>query len=100
VCSKAQEKKAAVEASVSDLTESLKAAQTKRKEKEGEINTKGDELKALNKKIEELRNWNSCIFNYGLPITIAIYAVHLSITSVFWEYPVTAAPFLEERDSF
>jgi peptidoglycan hydrolase CwlO-like protein len=55
-CSKAQEKKASIEASVADLTDNLKAMQAKRKEKETEINAKGDELKTLNKKIENLRN--------------------------------------------
>jgi peptidoglycan hydrolase CwlO-like protein len=54
------EKKAAIEASVSDLTENLKAMQAQRKEKETEINLKGDILKGLNKNIEEL--WKVAAF--------------------------------------
>ncbi len=45
---------------MSDLTENLKAMQAQRKEKETEINAKGDILKGLNKNIEEL--WKVAAF--------------------------------------
>ena len=45
---------------MADLTDNLKAIQAKRKEKEAEINAKGDELKTFNKKFEERRNDMGC----------------------------------------
>ena len=51
-----QNKKATIEASVSELTGNLKAMQEKKKEKEGEIHSKGEEFTKIRSQIEKIRN--------------------------------------------
>jgi hypothetical protein len=65
---------------VSDLTENLKAMQAQRKEKETEINAKGDILKGLNKNIEEL--WKVAAF-YNLFCSILVGWPRLRARALF-----------------
>ena len=51
---------------MSDLTDNLKTMQTRKKEKEGEIHTKGEEFTKLKSKIEELRNARGRILIFAI----------------------------------